>query len=272
MNPNTSNVNGHSVPDGFPTSEEEANTMLLMTFNNDPVKIREAAKESYEKMMKLADGIDGGIKDEVKDEKVELENLEKHVDNVVNVNQQTKVETTVTEKVEKVVDQLTPIAKQTTVFPPPGYLETPEGLYTWSPEIWGGRPLHGVPDRVIEREGRPTMIVFIIVGPAFGRNRNGRVVSLPEGARVVVHAGIAWAPMIGLAKGPEGRPVLWAAPTTVDNVTGKVRIAEPGDKLHIFETGDGGKEYGLSIMYDPDPKNPTIPRLISLETLRGVGG
>jgi hypothetical protein len=215
----------------------DAEKALIEHLGNDPEKIRKAAKESFDKLMSIADGLDG------------------------------KNTVTETEDVKEEVKEI----YHPTVFPPQGYLETPEGLYTWSPDIWGGRPLHGVPDRLIEKEGRPTLLVFIIVSPAYGRNRNGRVVSLPEGARVIVHAGIAWAPMIGLAKGPEGRPVLWAAPTTIDNITGKVRIAEPGEKLHIFETGDGGKEYGLSVMYDPDPKDPTKPRLISLETLRGVG-
>lgn len=248
-------TNGHMVPSGFPTSEAEAEQMLLASFDNDPERIRKAAKESYDKMMKMAASIDGNQDPPLPDYDTTTED---------------KKEVVETKESKEVFTERAP--RQPTVLPPPGYLETPEGLYTWSPDIWGGRPLHGVPDRVIEREGRATMIVFIIVSPAFGRNRNGRVVSLPEGARVVVHAGIAWAPMIGLAKGPEGRPVLWASPTTVDDITGKVRIAEPGDKLHIFETGDGGKEYGMSVMYDPDPKDPTKPRLISLETLRGVNG
>lgn len=248
------NPNGHSV--SFPTSEAEAEQMLLASFDNDPEKIRIAAKESYEKMIKLANSIDGGNTP-----------IEPIVENTIEDVKEAK------ESKELKQDPIPErVAKQPTIISPPGYLETPEGLYTWSPDIWGGRPLHGVPDRVIEREGRPIMIVFIIVAPAFGRNRNGRVVSLPEGARVVVYASISWAPVIPLAKGPEGRPVLWAAPTTVDDITGKIRIAEPGEKLHTYETGDAGKEYGLSIMYDPDPKDSTKPRLISLETLRGVGG
>lgn len=264
---NPVNVNGHvdigSVDDSksenhpsnhvaFPSSEEEATAMMIEAFNRDPEKIRKAAKDSYDKMMQIANEVEGN---------------KPTPDN--NVIIETKNSEPIKEIEVKQVQQV--IKTPPTVIPPQGYLETPEGLYTWSPDIWGGRPLQGVPDRVIEKEGRATLIVFIVVSPCFGRNRNGRVVSLPEGARIVVHASIAWAPIIGLAKGPEGRPVIWAAPTTVDNLSGKIRIAEPGDKLHIYETGDGGKEYGLSIMYDPDPKDSTKPRLISLETLRGVG-
>jgi len=250
----------------FPTSEEEAEKMMLNAFDNDPEKIRKAAQKSFDKMMSLAKQLEVG-KD--KPDNVVVLNTSSSVVRQEDVIETKKEEKTKEEKSEVVVKQIEQTIKQT-VLPPPNYLETPEGLYYWSPDVWGGRPLHGVPDRVIEREGRPVLIVFIIVAPAYGRNRNGRVVSLPEGARLIVHAGVAWGPIIGLAKGPEGRPVIWAAPTTVDKLTGKIRIAEPGDKLHYFETGDGGKEYGLSIMYDPDPKDSSKPRLISLETLRGV--
>ena len=153
---------------------------------------------------------------------------------------------------------------------PTGYMAVPEGLYHWSPEAWGGRPLHAVPDRAIERQGQPTLLIFVLLAPAFARNRSGRIVSLPEGARVVVHASIAWAPVVPLAKGPEGRPVLFAVPTALDSIDGKVRQAAPGEELFRYATGDGGHEYGMMILYDPDPRDPTRPRLISLETLRGA--
>ncbi len=255
-----SNPNHPANHPSFPSSEVEAEMMMKEHFGHDPEKIRKAAKESFDKMMSIAESLENG----------------KHSpDNTIIVKEEPVFENKKEEK-EVVVKQVEQVVKEnvvkSTILPPPNYLETPEGLYQWSPDIWGGRPLHGVPDRVIEKEGRSTLIVFIIVAPAFGRNRNGRVVSLPEGARLIVHAGVSWAPIIPLAKGPEGRPVIWAAPTTVDNLTGKIRIAEPGDKLHVFETGDGGKEYGMSILYDPDPRDSSIPRLISLETLRGVGG
>ena len=67
-----------------------------------------------------------------------------------------------------------------------------------------------------------------------------------------------------------GRPVVFAVPTTIDPRTGRVRPANPGDPLHRYETGDGGYEYGMLLLYDPDPRDPSRPRLISIETLQGA--
>jgi hypothetical protein len=262
-------VNG--VTPHFPQNESEAEEMFIEANGRDPESIKRVAKESYDAMMAIAEKLEK--------KKTELSNAA-----VVHVGETTKVSSeSETSEPSKVIVQRQETKIETTksevkherpsgVTPPPGYMELPEGLFVWSPDIWGGRPLFGVPDRVVEKADRPTQIVFILVAPAFGRNRQGKIVSLPEGSKVVVNAGVAWGPMIPVAKGPEGRPVIWAAPTAVDSETMKVRIANVGEKLHTYETADGGREYGLTILYDPDPKDPSKPRLISLETLRGVNG
>lgn len=155
---------------------------------------------------------------------------------------------------------------------PSTYQPVPEGAYYWAPDIWGGRPLHFVPDRIVEREGRSTLILGVLVEPAYARTRSGRVVSLPEGAKVIVHLNASWSPIGPLAKGPIGRPVIFAVPMTLDRSVfpPRVRIAQPNEPLFKFETGDGGHEYALSISFDPDPRDPTRPRLIPLETLRAA--
>jgi len=242
----------------MPASEEEADMMIAGSLGNDPAKMRLAAVEFAKKMERLASAIDGGA-----------------------AAPATSAAPAVASTPAAVVAETAAVpAEQTPATPAPtasrgvdlptGYMAVPEGLYHWSPEAWGGRPLHAVPDRAIERQGQPTLLIFVLLAPAFARNRSGRIVSLPEGARVVVHASIAWAPVVPLAKGPEGRPVLFAVPTALDSIDGKVRQAAPGEELFRYATGDGGHEYGMMILYDPDPRDPTRPRLISLETLRGA--
>lgn len=145
-------------------------------------------------------------------------------------------------------------------FPPTGYMRLPEGIYTWTPESWGGRVLHAVPDKVIERVGYITLLVFVLLAPAYARNRAGRIVSLPQGGRVIVHAGIAWAPVIPFAKEETGgRPVICARPTF-----------DAQSRQIVYDLGDGGREYGIEITYDPDPKDPSKPRLIDLDVVRGA--
>lgn len=242
-------------------NEESANEMLknqlLQQFGNDPEKIREAAKNAANQLYKqfnlVAESIDG-----VKvDEEVKLDEEAKKVkEESIEEKRDTEHEIKVTQ-VEKTNN-------------PTGYLDVPEGLYFWSPDIWNGKALHCIPDKVIEREGRATLLMVVLVAPACGRNREGKIVNLPEGSRCIVTVSVAWSPIVPLAKVIEGRPVIWACPTAVDKETGKIRFANQGEELHKYEVGDGGYEYGLKIMYDPDPKNPSKPRLIDLETLRGA--
>ena len=117
------------------------------------------------------------------------------------------------------------------------------------------------------------MLIFgVLVEDAYGRTRSGRIISLPKGAKVIIHLNPSWSPVAPLAKGPLGRPVLFAVPMTLDTTTvpPRTRIAQPGEQLFKFETGDGGYEYAVSINFDPDPKDPSRPRLIPLEVLRGA--
>ncbi len=251
-------MNGNNGPH-FPQNEEEAEAMFIDAHNRDPELIKVKAKEAYDSMIAVA-------------EKLEAKKIAESNIVPIKVDSASKEEPESIVVENKIVAPKAKIERAQDVSPPPGYMELPEGLFVWSPDIWGGRPLFGVPDKVVEKTDRPTQIVFILVAHAFGRNRKGAIVSLPEGSRVVLNAGVAWGPMIPVAKGPEGRPVIWAAPTTIDSETMRIRIANIGDKLHTYETADGGREYGLSILYDPDPKDPGKPRLISLETLRGVNG
>jgi hypothetical protein len=139
----------------------------------------------------------------------------------------------------------------------------PEGLFTWTPESWGGRNLHFVPDRVFKRDNQSPILVGILMAPAFARNRAGRVVSLPPGSRVAIHAGVAWGPMLALAEGPVGRPVLIARPTPIDP-------QNPSGPSIIYERGDGAREWGMQVVYEPDPKDPAFPRLIDIETVKGA--
>ncbi len=269
-----SGANGHMSDPRFPQTQEEANEMLIEGLDRDPKRIREEGINAHLNMLRLADKLDGGntadeflnsvkpkteIKEEIKetkqpDIKVVVGDKSSTIDNDIKV---TKVE-------ENIVVEPN--------IPPSSYREVPEGVFIWTPDIWGGKPLHCIPDRVVEKEGRSSMLIMVLVAPAQGRNRQGKVVKLPEGARVAIMVGISLVPVVPLAKGPEGRPVLWICPTTIDTNTNRIRIANPGDKILEFATADGGKEFGLSVMFDPDPKNPEKPRLISLETLRGATG
>lgn len=251
-----------------PTNDAEAEEILIQTFNGDSDKIEAAAKRTYEEMMKVANKL---RENQSSTEQAVLDSHKEMQQNLVvsedqsNKNEEEKSEVIVKKLEEKIIPIPQPKNNH-----PPGYLPVPEGLFFWSPEIWGGRPLHCVPKNVIEREGRVTLIVMLLVSRAFGRTRSGRIVDLPEGSNVVVHSSTHWAPIIPMCKGPEGRPVLWVSPSTMDPITNKIRPSDPGDQLLSFDTGDGGKEYGLIILYDPDPKDPTKPRLIDLETVNGV--
>jgi len=226
----------------MPASEAEADEMVAASLGNDPARMRMAAEEFTRKMHKMADALDGGV---------------------------AVVEEPQTSQAYSTPAQAAPIEQAAGTELPTGYMFVPENLFNWAPESWGGRPLHGVPDRAIERDNRPILIVFVLLSPAFARNRAGRIVSLPAGASVVIHAGTSWANIVPLTKVTEGRPVLWVVPTAMGD-DGKIRPANPGEEILRFSTGDGGYENGLVIMYDPDPKDPTKPRLISLETLHGA--
>jgi hypothetical protein len=272
------NANGGAVamPQEMP-NEEQMDEIFRASMNNDPAKMREAAVALATKINMMADAIDGGksvvavAPVSVVETAAAAPIVEVPASVAAEVVSTVQAEVAVVPQVQ--VPQTTPVqAAVMSVERPTGYMAVPEGLYHWTPESWGGLALHGVPDRVIEKKDHPTLLIFVLVAPAYGRNRAGRVVRLPEGARVVIHANIAWAPIVPLAKGTVGRPVLWAAPTTVDPQSGVVRDAGPGEKILKYETGDGGWEYGMSIIYDPDPRDPTKPRLIDLETLRGAQG
>jgi hypothetical protein len=270
----------------MPTSEEEADAMLYAQLQGDPEKMRRAAREFAAKMESLA------ARATAEREKNSLPTppttsaqptVVGPVGSTIGLIDGTPAPLAIDQASTAAVVATPPAAPTTPgpaaapstpipavatapttparLVPPTGYLPVPEGLYQWTPADCGGRALHCVPDRVIERTGKSTLIIAILVSPAFARNRAGRVVSLPEGARVVIHAGIAWAPMIDLAKGPTGRPVLWAAPTLDSN-----------GRQVVYQTGDWGVEYGMDIEFDPDPKDPSRARLIDLETIRGTRG
>jgi len=248
-------LNGNGPVDMVEVDSNMANEMLknqlLSQFGNDAEKIREAAKTAAQQIFNqfnlVAESIDGKKVEEEAALEIKKEDAKEKRDTVVESKD---------------------IVEQTNS--PTGYLEVPEGLYFWSPDIWNGKPLHCIPDKAIEREGRATLLMVVLLAPACGRNREGKVVNLPEGAKCFVAVSMAWSPIVPLSKVIDGRPIIWVCPTTIDNETGKIRLANANDKLHKYEVGDGGYEYGLKIMYDPDPKNPSKPRLIDLETLRGA--
>jgi len=273
----------------MPTSEAEAEAMMLQSFNNDPNAIRAAA----EKLRELADRVGGGgdgdamrtIGTAVSPANSPTETEPAPMSTIVELASAAAVmpaTSAVVTEVPAVAPAAVPpnananLQRGRAPGPPPieiptGYLATPEGVYLWTPESWGGVPLHCIPDRVQEREGRATTILCVLVAPAYAKSRTGKIVRLPEGGKVLVYVSQAWAPVVPLTKGPAGRPILFVVPTTIDRsgTAPVVRIAQPGEVLYKFETGDGGFEYGLSISYDPDPADPRSPRLISLETLRG---
>jgi len=251
-----------------PESEAEADALLRAQFGNDPEKIRQASQQLFQKMQRMAE---------------ELEKAAAPVATAAPTPVQAQAPASEASPPPAEVPAPAPVVEAPVVptppvpvahatapaapapvqWHPPTYLPMPEGLFTWTPESWGGRPLHFVPDRVFKRDNQSPILIGILMAPAYARNRAGRVVSLPEGARVAIHAGVAWAPMLALAEGPQGRPVLIARPTPVDP-------RDPSGPSIVYERGDGAHEWGIQVAYEPDPKNPSYPRLIDIETVQGT--
>lgn len=240
---------------GMPTTEEEADAMLSAQMGNDPNAIRAYAKAVFAKLNTLADKHEPTVNHSIS--------------NPTYGTPQPVASGESSEPSDQLPSTSTPQQANQGVVPPMGYQLMPEGAYRWAPDIWNGKPLHFVPDHIDVREH--TILVYgILLAPSPARSRTGRIVQLPEGAKIVFSASVAWDPMIPLTKGPLGRPVMFAAPTTVDKITMKTRAAGAGDEILRFPNGDGGMEYGIIIWFDPDPRDPTKARLITLETLRGA--
>jgi hypothetical protein len=263
-----------------PTSEAEADAMLAERLGDDPAAMRAAAREFAEKMEQMAARAEqkSGRRAAAATALQEIKTADA-ADASVGASSPPATATSIPTAAAQAPAPPRPPQQPPPPQPPQpsraaqsvpqrsapaqgptGYMAMPEGLYVWTPQSWGGRPLHAVPDRVVEKKDRPTLMIMVLVAPCYARDRAGRVVSLPEGARVVVFAGVAWAPVIPLAKGATGRPVLWAAP---------VVVPETGQPL-TYETGDGGREWALDVRYDPDPRDPSRPRLIDIETVKGA--
>lgn len=217
----------------LPAADDEVEAALRAHFHDDPALIRAAAAETFAGMNAVADKIEGGAG-------VAKPPIEPAATLAVS-------------------PQATPAPQSFTMpTPPPNMMPFGESVWHWSPTTWNGLPLYAVLDRAIERvdqesgKPNPVRLVFVLLQPAYARNRAGRVVQLPEGARVIVMATTAWKDVVALASGPVGRPIVWACP------------------LEAYALDGGGSEHGMIVLYDPSPDDPAKPRLIDLETVRGA--